>query len=82
MDYVYIFILVGAAAVAFISGWFLHKKSGQTKITSAERIAEKIVTDAEREAETLKKEKILEAKDEAYRQKQSFDNEMKSRRNE
>lgn len=81
-----LFFYIGGGVLSvilvFISGWFLQKKAGQSKITSAEKIAEKILSDAEREAETLKKEKILEAKDEWFRLKQNFDNEMKNRRNE
>lgn len=82
MEYFYIFAILSCAIIAFLLGWFFHKKVGQGKLASAEKIAEKIVKDAEREAETLKKEKILEAKDEWYRLKHNFDSEMKTRRNE
>jgi len=83
MEYTYIIaIIIISTAISFVTGWYLHKKFGQGKITSAERIAEKIINDAEREAETLKKEKLLEAKDEWFRLKHNFDNEMKTRRNE
>lgn len=82
MDYVFIIAIASASVLAFILGWFINKKVGQGKITSAEKIAEKIVSDAEREAETLKKEKLLEAKDEWFRLKQNFDSEMKARRTE
>jgi ribonuclease Y len=82
MDHIVIIVSTGVSILAFILGWFINKKVGQGKITSAEKIAEKIVSDAEREAETLKKEKLLEAKDESFRLKQNFDSEMKARRTE
>lgn len=82
MDYIVIIISMVVSILAFMLGWFINKKVGQGKITSAEKIAEKIIGDAEREAETLKKEKLLEAKDEWFRLKQNFDAEMKARRTE
>jgi len=82
MDYIIIIVSTVVSILAFMLGWFINKKVGQGKITSAERIAEKIIGDAGREAETLKKEKLLEAKDEWFRLKQNFDAEMKARRTE
>ncbi|MCI0512928.1 ribonuclease Y [candidate division KSB1 bacterium] len=77
-------IILGSigAVLIFMVGWILSRKIGQGKIKNAEKAAQKIVTDAQREADTLKKEKVLEAKDELFKLKQNFDNEMKSRRNE
>ncbi|MBN1154682.1 ribonuclease Y [candidate division KSB1 bacterium] len=73
-------LIVGV--VAFISGWLSSKKIGQGKVVNAEKLAEKIITEAEKSAETLKKEKLLEVKDEWIKLKQDFENETKSRRNE
>ena len=68
--------------IAFISGWLTSKKIGQGKIVNAEKMAEKIISEAEKSSATLKKEKLLEVKDEWLRLKQDFENETKSRRNE
>ena len=68
--------------VTFIVGWFMSKYVGQGKVANAEKLAEKIVSEAEKEARALKKEKLLEAKDEALRYKQNVDNETKQKRNE
>lgn len=68
--------------VTFVAGWILSKHIGQGKIANAEKLAEKIVSEAEKEAWAIKKEKILEAKDEALRYKQNVDNETKQKRNE
>lgn len=73
-------IIVAVGVVTFISGWLSSKKIGQGKIANAEKFAEKVIADAERTAETLKKEKLLEVKDEWIKLKQNFENETKSRR--
>ena len=41
-------VVVGIAA--FISGWFSNKKIGQAKIANADKMAEKIIKDAENTA--------------------------------
>jgi ribonuclease Y len=61
----------------FFLGWVLSTKVGQGKVASAEKLAEKIVSEAEKESDALKNQKILEAKDEWFKQKQNFENETK-----
>lgn len=82
MQLFYIFAILLSAVLFFLVGWYFRKRVGQSKISNAEKLAEKIITDAEREAETLKKEKILEAKDEWLKRQHNFENEIKKRRNE
>ncbi len=77
-----IIIALVTGLVTFIVGWIMSKYVGQGKVANAEKLAEKIVSEAEKEARALKKEKILEGKDEALRYKQQVDNESKQRRNE
>ncbi len=74
-------IVVVLCAVAFYIGWYLNARSGQNKIISADERAKKIVADAERDANALKREKLLEVKDEWYRKKQEFDADTQSKRN-
>lgn len=74
--------IVVVGVVTFVSGWLASKKVGQTKVANAEKMAEKIIEDAEKSAKTIKKEKLLEVKDEWIKLKQNFENETKSRRNE
>lgn len=74
--------IVVVGLIAFISGWLSNKKIGQAKVANAEKMAEKIIKDAENTASTLKKEKLFEVKDEWIKLKQNFENETKSRRNE
>ena len=74
--------VVVVGLLAFVLGWLASNKLGQAKIANAEVEAEKIIRDAEKTTETLKKEKLLEVKDEWIKLKQNFENETKSRRNE
>jgi len=82
MEIYWMIAIVTVGLVAFVLGWLANKKIGQSKIGNAERVAERIVRDAERDAEALKKEKLLEVKDEWIKLKQNFEHETKSRRNE
>ena len=71
-----------SSLVSFFVGWFVAKYVGQSKVAHAEKTAQKIIRDSNKEAETIKKEKILEAKDEWLKLKQNIDNEAKQKRNE
>ena len=79
--YVLIFIVATIGGLAFSAGWYLNSRSGQNKITNAEERAKRILEDADKEANTLKKEKLLEAKDEWYKKKKEFESEVQSKRN-
>jgi len=77
-----ILVAIVAGIVCFICGWFLSRYIGKGRVTKAEQLAEKILNDAKKEANNLKREKILETKEEWHRLKQSLDAEAKSRRTE
>ena len=70
------------AAIAFAAGWFISAKVGQNRIANANEAARRIVADAKKEAETLRKEMILEAKDEQLRIKQKVDREAQVKEKE
>lgn len=82
MEIYFTIVMVIVGVGAFIGGWLTSKKIGQSKIANAEMLAEKIINDAEAMANAMKKEKLLEVKDEWIKLKQNFENETKSRRNE
>lgn len=75
----YLIIAVSGLMMFFI-GWILSTRVGQGKVASAEKLAEKIVSEAEKEAIALKNQKILEAKDEWLNLKQEFEKETRKRR--
>ncbi len=68
--------------VGLLVGYALTKNIGEKEIGSAEAKAKNIILDAENNAENLKKEKIVEAKEEAYKIKSDLERELKDRRNE
>ena len=55
-------LLVGA-----LIGYIYRKNVGEKAIGSAEQKAKNLILDAENKSETMKKEDILEAKEEAHR---------------
>ena len=75
-----ILLLGVASVVTFVLGWLASSKIGQNKISSAKESAKKILLDAGREAETVKREKLIEVKDEWYNKKKEFDSEAQSKR--
>lgn len=79
--YILVPLVLLACGISFFIGWFLNQKSGQNKLASATDRAAKIIADAEKEAETLKREKLLEVKDEWYSKKKEFDADVQSKRN-
>ena len=85
---IWLVILIAAAAFAvgavvfFILGGLHRKKIAEAAIGSAEKEANKIVSDAIAAAEAKKKETILEAKDEIHKQRTETERELRERRNE
>lgn len=63
-------------------GYYLRKRIAEGRIASAEETANKIVDDALKEAETVKKEKILEAKEEVHTLRNEAEKENRERRSE
>lgn len=80
-------ILVCAAAVVFLAGGILvgymyRKKVAEKKIAAAEDAAQKIIEEGEKQAEAIKKEKLLEAKEENHKQRSELEKETRERRAE
>jgi ribonuclease Y len=83
MDYAVMFyVMVGvlAAIAVFFVGWYTYKKVSETRVLNAEKLAEKIIREAQKEAETRKKSALLEAKDEWYKAKANFEKESQAQR--
>lgn len=69
-----------AAIVGFFAGNLLRKKIAESRVTSAEEQALKVLEDAKRQAETITKEASLQAKDVVYQAKAEFERETKDKR--
>ncbi len=67
-------------ALFFYLGWWFNSKVGKKSIASAEARAEQIIQDAQKEANNIKREKLLEVKDEWYKKKVEFDNEVNQKK--
>jgi ribonuclease Y len=79
--YLLIIIFAFVAVLTFVGGWFFSTRLGQSKVMSAEERAKKIIADAERDAAATTREKLLEVKDEWYKKKQEYDNDVNQKRN-
>jgi ribonuclease Y len=72
---------VGVVAVGFfLLGILVKKKLDESHLTSAQELAKRVIGEAEREADTKKREAVLEARDEWFRAKANFEMETKSKR--
>lgn len=75
------FILVGIIVGVFV-GYLIHKFMMDAKVGGAKGTVEQILTNGKREAEALKKEALLEAKDENHKLRSEIEAELRERRNE
>ncbi len=80
VDYI-VLLVVGLAAGVGV-GLMIKGKTAAGKIKDAEAEAARIITNAEREAETKRKESILEAKDKFYQARADFEKETRDKRQE
>ena len=69
--------LVGVAA-----GYLFRIKQARSRLQSVEMLSQKMMDDARREADSLKKEALLQAKDQLYQMKLDFEKDTKERRSE
>ncbi|HWB28454.1 MAG TPA: ribonuclease Y [Chitinophagaceae bacterium] len=79
MDPLYIIIGIAALAVGIIAGKIIFAKNTQKQIEEAQIQSQKIIAEAETKAETIKKEKNLEAKEKFVQLKAEHDKEVLER---
>ena len=68
--------------MGIIVGYFVRKNISEAKIGQAEKMADDIIDKAKKDAETLQKEKLLEAKEEIHKWRNEAEKENKERRTE
>lgn len=73
-------VLIALIVLFFFIGWIFNNKVGKKSISSAEERAKQIIADAQKEANNIKREKLLEVKDEWYKKKIEFDSEINQKR--
>lgn len=68
--------------IGILIGYIIRKTVGEKAIGSAEQKAKNLILDAENRSETIRKEYILEAKEEAHKLRSDADREIRERRSE
>lgn len=74
------YILLALVPIAVVVGYLIRKSIAEAKISSAEDLAKQIVDEAHRNAESAKKEALLEAKEENHIFRQQVEEELRERR--
>ncbi|MBC8530624.1 ribonuclease Y [Gehongia tenuis] len=84
MDGILLPVLIGLVCIVLGSaiGYFYRKNIAEAKIARAEEEAQRILDTAHSKVEAMRKEKILEAKEEVHRLRTELDKESRDRRNE
>ena len=60
---VIILTILGSIAVGLVSGYILRQRLSRKKLESSEKLAKRIIGEAKKEAETIKKEALLQVKE-------------------
>src|SRR6476469_8128110 len=78
MEPIIIYIIIGAAALilGIVLGKLVFAKNTKKQVAEAEQQAQKIIADGQLQAENLKKEKLLEAKEKFVQLKSEHDREV------
>ena len=69
-------------AIGIGAGYFVRKNISEAKIGEADSLAKNIIDQANKDAETMKKEKLLEAKEEIHKFRSDAEKEIRERRSE
>ncbi|PIU27806.1 ribonuclease Y [Candidatus Aquicultor secundus] len=79
---IYLIVAVIAAAAGYAAGYFIRRTSTEAQFASAEEAAKRILSEAEKEAASKKKEALINAKDEIHALRSEAERELRDRRNE
>lgn len=82
VDVIAIIASILGLAIGIIVGYFVRKNISETKIGEAKDLAKDIIDKANKDSETIKKEKLLEAKEEIHKWRTDAEKEQRERRNE
>jgi ribonuclease Y len=76
------FVVVLAAVVAFVVGWWVNDRLKRGKIAGAETFAEKIINDATKEAASIRERATLESENEWHKTREKFEEDTAGKREE
>jgi ribonuclease Y len=77
-----ILVLVAVLAVGGVLGFMVKQKLAQKRLESCESLSARIIDEAKKEAENIKKEAILQAKENLLRVKTEFEKDTRDRKGE
>ncbi|MDK2563327.1 ribonuclease Y [Romboutsia sedimentorum] len=80
MDVIDTIVIILGGAVGILVGYFVRKNISEAKIGQSENLAKEIIDKANRDSETVQKEKLLEAKEEIHKWRTEAERENKERR--
>ncbi len=72
-------VAVICSAAAFLVGWFVQAQLTKKRLGTVEERTKQILETAEREANAIKKEKLIEVKDEWIKKRQELDNDYNAK---
>ncbi|MDO9585039.1 MAG: ribonuclease Y, partial [Syntrophales bacterium] len=75
-----IFIIIGVLLFGVVFGYVLNRGLARKKLQSAETLAERIVAEANKDAETIKKEAVLQAKENLLKTKTEFEKDTREKK--
>jgi len=78
----WLMIVAVSSVVTFFVGYVIRKLLAEGKIENAEKQAKKIVADSHKEAESIKREASIFAKDELHKSRAEFEKETRERKQE
>jgi ribonuclease Y len=78
----FVMIAIAGVIAGAVIGIIVRKKMVESKLDSAEEYSRKVMLEASKQAETIRKEAQLQAKDKLYQMKLEFEEETRSRRKE
>ena len=70
-----ILVGVGGLVIGLIVGYFYRRNIAESKIGRAEDSVKKLIDEAQKRAEVIKKETVLEAQEEVHKLRSEFDKE-------
>ncbi len=83
MDYFwYIVLPLAGIIIGALIGYVYRRSVAEAKVGRAEESVKRLISDAQKKAEAVKKETVLEAKEEIHVLRSEFEKESKDRRNE
>ncbi|MEA5003864.1 MAG: ribonuclease Y [Christensenella sp.] len=77
-----ILVGVGGLVIGLIIGYLYRRNIAESKIGRAEDSVKKLIDEAQKRAEVIRKETVLEAQEEVHKLRSEFDRESRDRRNE